>query len=56
LKNKSSFNLSWRPRTLREPQTAMRVWVILGCFAVGIMGMAFIADTSTEKVSVRTTR
>jgi hypothetical protein len=56
LKSKSSYNLSWRPRTLREPQTTMRVWVILGCFAVGIMGVAIIVDTNTEKVSVRTTR
>jgi hypothetical protein len=46
LKNESSYRVSWRPRALHEPQTSTRVWVILGFFAVAIMGIAIIVDTN----------
>jgi hypothetical protein len=34
----------------------MRVWVILGCFAVAIMGVAVVIDMNPETALVRTAR
>jgi CO dehydrogenase/acetyl-CoA synthase delta subunit len=56
LKNESSFNLSWRPRALREPRTTMRVWVVLCGLTVAIMGVAIIADMNAETIAVRTAK
>jgi hypothetical protein len=56
LKNDSSFNLSWRPRVLREPRTAMRVWVVLCALTVVVMGAAIIADMNAETIAVRTAK
>jgi hypothetical protein len=56
LKNESSFNLSWRPRALREPRTTARVWVVLCGLIVVVMGAAIIADMYAETISVRTAK
>ena len=56
MKNESSFNLSWRPRALREPRTTMRVWVVLCGLILAVMGVAIVADINAGTIAVRTAK